>query len=106
MASLTSQLTQLFGDAFAALGLDPEHGVVVISQRPELAQFQCNGALGAAKSAGKNPRELAQDVIDIVSKNEALEEIGTLREKVATLEVELQVVDYQVRQLFLPGVLK
>ncbi|HSF86879.1 MAG TPA: arginine--tRNA ligase [Acidimicrobiia bacterium] len=76
MASLTSQLTQLFGDAFAALGLDPDHGVVVISQRPELAQFQCNGALGAAKSAGKNPRELAQDVIDIVSTNEALEELS------------------------------
>ena len=64
--SLLSELSAVFGDAFASLGLDAAFGEVGVSQRPELAQFQCNGALPAAKPAGKNPRELAQEVIDAV----------------------------------------
>ena len=62
--SLLSDLTEVFGDAFAAAGVDRSVGLVVPSQRPELAQYQCNGALAAAKKISKNPRELAQSVID------------------------------------------
>ncbi len=63
---ILATLSQLFGDAFEELGLDREAGIVTESDRPDLAQFQCNGALSAAKAAGRNPRELAQDVIDKV----------------------------------------
>ncbi|MDT8307124.1 MAG: arginine--tRNA ligase [Anaerolineae bacterium] len=63
MKALTTKLTGLFADAFAALGLDRSYGEVVLSNRPDLADFQCNGALPAAKEARKNPRELAQAVI-------------------------------------------
>jgi arginyl-tRNA synthetase len=62
--SLISDLSRSFGDGFAALGLDRSFGTVLPSQRPELADYQCNGALAAAKAAGRNPRDLAQAVID------------------------------------------
>jgi arginyl-tRNA synthetase len=65
--SIFRDLSATFGDAFAALGLDREYGDVVGSQRPELAQFQCNGALPAAKPAGRKPRELAEQVIAAVA---------------------------------------
>jgi arginyl-tRNA synthetase len=64
--SLVSELSAIFGDAFESLGIYRAFGEVGVSQRPELAQFQCNGALPAAKPAGKNPRQLAQEVIDAV----------------------------------------
>ena len=35
-------------------------GRVTASDRPDLADFQCNGALAAAKAAGRNPREIAE----------------------------------------------
>jgi arginyl-tRNA synthetase len=60
--SLQEQLTTIFGDAFEAEGVDRSFGEVVVSQRPELADFQCNGALGAAKTAGRNPTEIAEGV--------------------------------------------
>ena len=60
--SLQQQLTRIFGDAFEAEGVDRSFGEVVVSQRPELADFQCNGALAAAKAAGRNPREIAEGV--------------------------------------------
>ena len=69
--SLLSDLTEVFGDAFAAAGVDRSAGLVVPSQRPDLAQYQCNGALAAAKKIGKNPREFAQSVIDNLSDRSA-----------------------------------
>ncbi|MFV1970451.1 MAG: arginine--tRNA ligase [Acidimicrobiia bacterium] len=60
--SLQQQLTKIVRDAFEAEGVDRSFGDVVVSQRPELADFQCNGALAAAKSAGRNPREIAEGV--------------------------------------------
>jgi arginyl-tRNA synthetase len=60
--SLLSHLSTRCGQAFAELGLDPSLGEVVVSQRPELAQFQCNGALVAAKRAGRDPRQIAEEV--------------------------------------------
>lgn len=60
--SLQSHLSELAGKAFAGLGLPAELGEVVPSQRPELAQFQCNGAMAAAKQAKRPPREIAHEV--------------------------------------------
>ncbi len=74
--TLLSQLSDRFGDAFVSLGLDRAFGEVGISQRPELAQFQCNGALPAAKPAGKNPRELADEVIAAIGDRAAFADLS------------------------------
>lgn len=60
--SLQSHLSDLAGQAFTELGLPAGLGEVVPSQRPELAQFQCNGAMEAAKAASRSPREIADQV--------------------------------------------
>jgi arginyl-tRNA synthetase len=65
--SLLSDLTVLAGDAFEKAGLDRRFGEVTVSQRPELGQFQCNGALAAAKTAGRSPRDIAADVAALMA---------------------------------------
>lgn len=60
--SLLAHLTALAEKAFADLGASPGHGEVVPSQRPDLAQFQCNGAMTAAKDLGGSPRSIAEAV--------------------------------------------
>ncbi|MGI9667808.1 MAG: arginine--tRNA ligase [Acidimicrobiia bacterium] len=72
--SLRDHLSQVFGDAFEAVGLSHASGEVVVSQRPELADFQCNGAMAAAKGAGRNPREIAEAVVAHVS-DDAISEL-------------------------------
>ena len=62
--SLLTDLSAIVGAAFERLGLDAALGEVVRSQRPELGQFQCNGALAGAKAAGRNPRDLASAVVE------------------------------------------
>ncbi|MEM6914165.1 MAG: arginine--tRNA ligase, partial [Pseudomonadota bacterium] len=59
MKSLAERLSETVSAAFAAEGLDPSLGEVRLSDRPDLAPFQCNGALAAAKAAKQNPRQLA-----------------------------------------------
>lgn len=62
MSDLRTALGEAVGAAFAEAGLDPSFGRVTPSDRPDLADFQCNGALAAAKAAGRKPREIAEDV--------------------------------------------
>ena len=64
MTDLTAALTKAVSEAFAGAGLPAEHGRVTRSDRPDLADFQCNGALAAAKAAGKPPREIAAAVVE------------------------------------------
>ncbi len=64
--SLAATLSEIFGDAFESQGLERSFGQVVASARPDLAQYQCNGAMPAAKQARKNPREVAQAVLDSI----------------------------------------
>ncbi|HEY5338927.1 MAG TPA: arginine--tRNA ligase [Rhizomicrobium sp.] len=62
MTPLSARLSAIAGAAFAAEGLSPELGSVHVSDRPDLAQFQCNGALPAAKAAKANPRAIAEKI--------------------------------------------
>jgi arginyl-tRNA synthetase len=62
MKDLAGALTEANAAVFSALGLEPKHADVRRSDRPDLGEFQSNGALAAAKSAGKKPPEIAQAV--------------------------------------------
>jgi arginyl-tRNA synthetase len=64
MSDLKRELGEAVEAAFAGLGLPPELGRVTASDRPDLADFQSNGALAAAKRVGKNPREIAVAVAE------------------------------------------
>jgi arginyl-tRNA synthetase len=69
---LASQLSAATGAAFEKLGLDPALGAVRRSDRPDLADFQCNGAMAAAKAAKKNPREIATAIVEVLRGNELI----------------------------------
>ena len=62
MSALSAELSAIAGAAFAAEGLSESFGQVSRSDRPDLAQFQCNGALAAAKQAKANPRAIAEKI--------------------------------------------
>lgn len=76
MSSIKSKLTEIFSQVFTELGYDAKFGLIVESQRPDLGQFQCNGALAAAKSAKKNPREIAETIIKKLKDNEMLKDLS------------------------------
>jgi len=75
MTSLTTHLSKITGEAFAQLGLDPALGAVRTSDRPDLAQFQCNGAMAAAKPLKKNPREIAAQIVETLQSSDIIESL-------------------------------
>ncbi len=75
MSDLKRGLSEAVEAVFAELGLPAELGRVTASDRPDLADFQSNGALAAAKRVGKNPREIATLVAERLAGDARLEAV-------------------------------
>ena len=58
-----TELSESAAAAFVAEGFDASAGRVNVSDRPDLADFQCNGALAVAKAAKANPRDVAGKIV-------------------------------------------
>ena len=68
--------------AFVSLGYDKKYGMVGISNRPDLCQYQCNGAMAAAKEFKKAPLLIADEVADKLQ----LSEEGNIFEKIEAVK--------------------
>jgi arginyl-tRNA synthetase len=75
MSDLKGVLGEAVGAAFAAGGMAKELGRVTVSDRPDLADFQSNGALAAAKAVGRNPREIAAEVVERLKGDPSLAQV-------------------------------
>ena len=57
-------INQKLSAAFADLGLDTKYATAKVSDRPDLSDFQCNGALALAKIEKKNPRQIGEAIAE------------------------------------------
>ncbi|MBR2897680.1 MAG: arginine--tRNA ligase, partial [Oscillospiraceae bacterium] len=64
MQDLLKLLSEKASAAFAAAGYDAGYGKVTASNRPDLCEFQCNGAMPAAKQAHCAPIVIANAVAE------------------------------------------
>ena len=60
--SLEKTINAKLAAVFNELNLNPQYAAVKVSDRPDLSDFQCNGALALAKAEKKNPREIASAI--------------------------------------------
>lgn len=72
-ATLSEQVETLCKEAFVASGFDAALGAVKTSDRPDLADFQCNGLLAAAKQYKVNPRAAAEEMLTRFEGNDLAE---------------------------------
>lgn len=49
--------------AFAGLGLTPDLGQIAVAGKGQVADYQCNGVMAAARQLKRNPRDLAKDLL-------------------------------------------
>ena len=62
MLGLTECMDAELAGAFERAGYDPSLGKAVVSNRPDLCEYQCNGAMAGAKTYKKAPFMIAEDV--------------------------------------------
>ena len=73
--NLLENISKIVADAFENSGYDRKFGNISISNRPDLCEFQCNGALAGAKLYKKNPLEIAKEVSEILKNDEAFSSV-------------------------------
>ncbi|WP_425447914.1 arginine--tRNA ligase [Dethiothermospora halolimnae] len=76
MKKVIDKINDLVKDKFEKCGYDRKYGFVTVSNRPDLCQFQCNGALAAAKEYKKSPRDIANDVFGELKDIEIFQDIS------------------------------
>ena len=64
MKKILELITEKMEAAFVAAGYDPAYGKVTVSNRPDLCEYQCNGALAAAKVYKCAPIQIAKAVAE------------------------------------------
>ena len=75
MKKLLELITEEFEKAFEQNEYDKKIGKVVVSNRPDLCQYQCNGAMAGAKLYHKAPIMIANQVVESLQDNEMFESV-------------------------------
>ena len=75
MKKIIDCLKEKMTEGFVAAGYDEKYAMVSVSNRPDLCQYQCNGAMAAAKEYKKAPIQIANDVVEKLSEDAAFEKI-------------------------------
>ena len=63
MRKLLDMITEEMEEAFEKAGYDRAYAKVTLSNRPDLCEYQCNGAMAGAKTYKKAPIMIAKDVV-------------------------------------------
>ena len=64
MKKILEMMEQELKSAFEACGYEGRFAKVVLSNRPDLCEYQCNGAMAAAKAYKKKPIDIATAVVE------------------------------------------
>lgn len=70
------EINKIISPIFVEMGLPPELGHVTLSDRPDLSDLQCNGALKATKILKRNPRDIAAEIASKLEGHDAFTAIS------------------------------
>ena len=75
MKKIVDLLQEEISTAFEKAGYDAKYAKVTVSNRPDLCQYQCNGAMPAAKEYHKAPIQIAGDIVEALGDSNTFKEI-------------------------------
>lgn len=79
MEKMVDLIGQELAKAFDQSGYDASYAKVTRSDRPDLCEYQCNGAMAGAKAYHKAPFMIAEDVIANLKKREWMEQVEVVK---------------------------
>ena len=100
MEKILELISKEVSAAFEAAGFDPELGKVTLSNRPDLCEYQCNGAMAGAKKYGKAPFMIADAVAEKLQGSEIFSSVESVKPGFLNLKVSEDFVrGYVVKML-------
>ena len=79
MKKIIDYIAEELADAFEKAGYDRAYGKVTLSNRPDLCEYQCNGAMTGAKAYKKAPFMIAEDVVALLKDSACMEEVEVVK---------------------------
>lgn len=79
MKKILDVIAGLLEPAFVESGYDARYAKVTVSNRPDLCEYQCNGAMAASKEYHKAPFLIAEDVVEKVKENPAFSSVECVK---------------------------
>lgn len=79
MKKLLELMSEQFEKAFCDCGYDKKYAKVTISSRPDLCEYQCNGAMAAAKEYKKAPFIIAEEITAKLADNTMFETVEMVK---------------------------
>jgi arginyl-tRNA synthetase len=76
MKRIIDRITEEIEKGFEKAGYDASYARITVSNRPDLCEYQCNGAMAAKKKYGKNPREIAENVAAELADSKLCKEVS------------------------------
>lgn len=93
---ISIEVTKAFSDA----GYDEKYGKVTLSNRPDLCEFQCNGAMAAAKVYKKAPFMISDAVSEKLQKNAMFSAVESVKPGFLNLKLSVDyLADFMNRML-------
>ena len=78
MKKILELITEEMKQAFVACGYDESYARVTLSNRPDLCEYQCNGAMAAAKAYKMKPIDIANGVVEKLQGSKTFEEVNAV----------------------------
>lgn len=88
MKKILDLISEEMQQAFATAGYDAELGRVTVSNRPDLCEYQCNGAMAGAKKYHKAPIMIANDVAEKLSDSKVFAEVQAVAPGFLNLKIK------------------
>lgn len=101
MKKLIDRIGDVLAEGFEQAGYDRAYGKVTISNRPDLCEYQCNGAMAGAKIYRKAPIMIAGDVVEKIRDQECFEEVTAVNPGFINLKLDREYVAEYLRQMAL-----
>ena len=79
MKTLIDLITEQVINAFTGQGYDAKYGKVTLSNRPDLCEYQCNGAMAAAKEYKCAPFMISDKIAQALAENELFESVESVK---------------------------
>ena len=79
MKTLIDLITEQVTTAFTGQGYDAKYGKVTLSNRPDLCEYQCNGAMAAAKEYKCAPFMISDKIAQALAENELFESVESVK---------------------------
>ena len=78
MKTILDLIVEELKPAFTGCGYDEKYIRVTVSNRPDLCEYQCNGAMAAAKAYKKKPIDIANEVVEKTAGSKMFSEINAV----------------------------